>query len=358
MLVYQRYIIRNIILPLIVATFLVTSIVWLTQLFKFLHLIDKGIDIGIFFHITTLLLPSLLFIVLPFVTAITIVYIYNKLSQERELIILRNSGLSNYAIANPALLLSVFVTIFAFYLSVELLPASHKRLKKDLHYVKNNYISKLIAEKTFNKLSKYITCFVNQKSSNNKLNGIILFDNRNVTRPAIIFAKTGTINPYKETLMIELSNGSRQIYDKNGNITILNFDSLIIDLDKEDKRDSDSTTFRRNTNEYYIRELLNPHSSFNSNQKAKLIAEGYQRLIWPLYNFILPFIALAILLRQPYSKEPSNKSIFLIAAAIAITIFIHFSILNIAAKNLEIVYYFYIHIVIIISLGIWTYKHK
>lgn len=92
MLLYRKYFIKNILPLLIVITFSMTSLVWITQVLKLLYLFDKGIKVMDFLSLIILVLPTLLFILLPIITVITIIYIYNNLKIERQLIILQTSG--------------------------------------------------------------------------------------------------------------------------------------------------------------------------------------------------------------------------------------------------------------------------
>ncbi|MCC8484007.1 MAG: LptF/LptG family permease, partial [Rickettsia endosymbiont of Labidopullus appendiculatus] len=89
MLIYKRYIIRNIVPSLVLIIFSVTSLVWITQILKMLYLIDKGIKAQDFLNLIILIIPSLLFILLPFATIVAVIYTYNALSERRQIIILQ-----------------------------------------------------------------------------------------------------------------------------------------------------------------------------------------------------------------------------------------------------------------------------
>ena len=60
-----QYIIKNILLPFVIITFSITILVWITQVLKLLYLIDKGVDPIHFLRTIVLILPSLLFVLLP-----------------------------------------------------------------------------------------------------------------------------------------------------------------------------------------------------------------------------------------------------------------------------------------------------
>ncbi|MFK8040180.1 MAG: LptF/LptG family permease [Rickettsiaceae bacterium] len=357
MRIYTKYIIQNLV-PLFILTLCVSVLlVWILQIFKFLHLINKGIRIYDFIQITLLALPLLIFILMPIVTSLSCLFFYNKLIVDRQLIILQTSGLSNFQIAKPAILVSIFITLFAYYISADLLPKSYRELKSKLENIKNHYVSNIIEEKTFVQLSKNLTIYVNKKLSNNKVLGVILFDNYSSKRQSILFAEYGELLIENNKFVIYLSNGARQAYDHNNQITNLTFDSIVVKelLSQNIKNDIVSM----NINEYYINELLFPNNSINHNQKLKLISQAHQRLTWPAYNFILIFIGLAIFLhRNTFTRD---RKLIHYAPVIVITIVLvysHFAINNMSSKHLYYSYLYYLNIILCIAGGAIMYNKK
>ncbi|XVN43470.1 MAG: LptF/LptG family permease [Candidatus Rickettsia vulgarisii] len=357
MLIYKRYIIKNIIPSLIIIIFSMTTLVWITQILKFLYLIDKGIKISHFFNLIILVLPSLLFILTPLATTIAIIYTYLHLSEKRQIIILQNLGLNNFKLATPALLVAIIITLFSYYISASLLPLSYNKLKTYLNFMKNNYTSTLLTEKIFNKISKDVTVYFDSKLANDTMLGIIIFDNRKSDNQAIVFAASGNIKTYSDVSIFELDHGTRQAYDHNNNLTNLNFDSLVIEL-ANNVDNSSITNNRREINEYYIHELLNPDNTVDEQRKTKLIAEGHQRLIWPMYNFILVLVSLSIFLRQPYNKKSHAKQILVTVSLVTIITYLHFTLQNYASKNLIYIFACYANIVCAIILSTYLYTRK
>ncbi|MFY9589228.1 LptF/LptG family permease [Rickettsia endosymbiont of Halotydeus destructor] len=358
MLLYQKYFIRNIFPLLITVTFSVTSLVWITQILKLLYLFDKGIKITDFFNLIILVLPSLLFVLLPIVTVIAVIYTYNDLKTARKLIILQVSGVNNLQLARPAFFVALVVTLFAYYLSSAAMPLSYINLKSRLSFIKNNYISNMIEEKTFNKISKDITLYIDKKLTDNTMTGLVVFDNRNLENPSILFAETGILNIYDNDPVFKLNKGIRQIYDKNGNLTQLSFNSLKVRLSKDNSLAHERDKYNRDINEYYIQELLQPDSELPAQKKIKLIAEGHQRLLWPLYNFALTFLALAVFLRYPYSKKSTLMPMLLTAMSVLVVTSLHFTLQNFASRDLSFIIPCYINMFVAIVIGLYLFLRK
>ncbi|MGX6960379.1 MAG: LptF/LptG family permease [Rickettsia endosymbiont of Pentastiridius leporinus] len=357
MLLYRKYFIKNVLPMLMVIAFAVTSLVWITQVLKFLYLFDKGIKVTDFCGLIILVLPTLLFILLPIASVIAIIYIYNNLKVERQLIILQASGVNNFQLALPALYIALIVMLLAYYISSTIMPLSHITLKSRLNFIKNNYISGMIEEKTFNKITKDITIYIDKKSAGNIMNGVIIFDNRNADNPSVVFAGSGTFDIYDNNPIFGLNNGIRQEYDINGNLTQLSFKSLMIKLQNENPI-AEKTEHNKEINEYYITELLNPSININNEKRIKLIAEAHQRIIWSLYNFVLPFLSLAVFLRYPYSKKTTFIPILIAALAVLMVASTHFILHNLALKNLSFIFACYANILFAILVGLYFFLRK
>ncbi|RYE06213.1 MAG: LptF/LptG family permease [Rickettsiaceae bacterium] len=351
-MIYRTYIIKSIILPFLFAIFLVIGVSWVTQVFKLLYLIDKGISIINFIQLTTLILPLLLFIAAPLVTVIAVLYVYNRLMQEKQIIILKNLGLSNIVIASPALIFTLYITAISYYISIEGLPNSYLKLKTNLSFAKNNITSSFIKEKAFNKLSRNINIYVDAKSADGSMQEIVIFDRRIEEKPVLIIAKKGNFKKKEEIITLELFDGLRQVYDLNANLTELHFNFLSIQIN--DTKYNSKHSIKRDANEYYIQELL----KLKVNDNKGLIAQGHQRIIWPLYSFVLTFVALALLLEYMSDRKSKIIIIIKISFILALITSIHFTILNYATKNIEAIWGCYFNIIFTIFTGIYLYNRK
>lgn len=358
MLKYKYYIIKSIIPAFLVIVLSITTLVWITQILKLLYLIDKGVKIGHFFNLIILVVPYLLFTVLPFATIISIIYIYSYLSEGRQLMILQNLGLSNIQLATPALLVAFLVTLFSYYISSILLPVSYTKLKEDLYFMRNNYATNIVSEKTFTQVSKGITVYFDEKMQDGRLKGLVLFDNRRTNSPKILFADTGIFTINGSQPMLRLLHGVRQEYDANDNITNLSFNSLTVKLADHNVERLTQDEGTKEINEYYIHELLSPSKQLSKQRRMKLIAEGHQRIIWPMYNLALSALAISIFLYHPYNKKSNSKQIFSTAAAVSVITYLHFALQNLASKDLSFIFACYANVIFVTILSLYLFYCK
>ena len=92
---YSKYIARHLVHSTLLITFSLTSIIWLTQALRFIDfIVNQGVSITIFLKLTVLLLPSLVLMILPPALFCSVLFVYNKLKMDSELIVMQAAGLS------------------------------------------------------------------------------------------------------------------------------------------------------------------------------------------------------------------------------------------------------------------------
>src|ERR1700749_3518535 len=105
------YIFRQVMFALVVATGGLTALIWLTQSLRFVDLVvNRGLSFFVFMHLTGLLIPSFVLVILPITTYIVTQFIYQRLSTDRELMVMRAAGLSPWSLARPALAVALLST--------------------------------------------------------------------------------------------------------------------------------------------------------------------------------------------------------------------------------------------------------
>ena len=88
------YIFRQLSLATLFVALALTCAIWLTQSLHFVKLIvNRGMSLGSFLELTLLLLPTFLLIILPIALFLAVLFAYNKMVSDRELVIMRTTGM-------------------------------------------------------------------------------------------------------------------------------------------------------------------------------------------------------------------------------------------------------------------------
>ncbi|HEY0425312.1 MAG TPA: LptF/LptG family permease, partial [Rhodopila sp.] len=132
------YIFRQVLFALVVATVGLTALIWLTQSLRFVDLVvNRGLSFFVFLHLTSLLIPSLIEVMLPITTYVVIQFVYQRMSTDRELTVMRAAGLSPWSLARPALAVALLAMLTGYGLSLSIVPASMADFKEFQWEIRN-----------------------------------------------------------------------------------------------------------------------------------------------------------------------------------------------------------------------------
>src|SRR6202044_640473 len=107
---------------------------------------NRGLSAEVFLYLAMLILPRFLDIVLPIGVFIAVLFVFNRMITESELVVMRAAGISPYGLARPILALSVGAFLFLMLLSVYLLPAANREFKDVQFEIRNRFVSSLLQE--------------------------------------------------------------------------------------------------------------------------------------------------------------------------------------------------------------------
>jgi lipopolysaccharide export system permease protein len=297
---YNKYIVRHLIHSTLLITISLTSIVWLTQALRFIDfMVNQGVSIGIFLTLTALLIPSLLLMILPPALFCAILFVYNRLALDSELVVMQAAGISRWRLAIPALQMAGLVAILAYAIAFYLQPVSYKQFRDMQSFLRNNYVSILLQEGVFNNPVDGLMVFIRERDSNNILHGILVHDNRQPENAITMMAEEGKLVETPQGPSFLLKNGNRQEI-RQGKLSFLNFDNYTLDISLYDK---EVQTRFPDPQELYIGDLFTYDNSISAADNDKRRAEGHQRLIWPLYSLVMALVAVAVLLSGQFNRR-------------------------------------------------------
>ena len=89
----DRYILRQCFGVMIFVTAALSAAIWLAQSLRLIDLIvNRGLSIDVFLYLAALILPRFLDIVLPIGVFIAVLFTFNRLTAESELVVMRSAG--------------------------------------------------------------------------------------------------------------------------------------------------------------------------------------------------------------------------------------------------------------------------
>jgi len=349
----DRYILRQILGSMALVAVAVTSAIYLSQSLRLIDLIvNRGVSFAMFLYMTVLMLPSFLVIVLPVSLFAAVAFVYNRLTTDSEIVVMRAVGLSPTALARSALLVALGTTIMCYSLTVYLMPLAFREFKDLQFRIRNEYSSILLQEGVFNTIADNLTVYVRARGPDGQLEGILVQDERIPGRPITAMAESGAIVQTPEGPRVVMVNGNRQEVDKDtGKLSLLYFDRYTLDI----SNDQESLRSRwHEPRERYLSGLFWPSNDPDDVANYyKLKAEGHQRLISPLYAIGFTCIALALLVSGEYNRRGQARPLLIGTLAVVVIQAAGLGFDNLAAKMPSLVPLMYANAVLPIAGGMY-----
>ncbi len=324
---------RQLIWATLFVTLAVTGVVWLSQSLRFVDLIiNRGLSAVTFLHLTVLLLPIFLAIILPIALFCAIVYTYHRLSTDSEIVVMRATGLSQAALARPALILATGMTVVCYSITLYFMPLGFRTFKDRQFMIRSDFSHVLLKEGTFNKLPDGLTVYLRARQSNGELVGILVHSNRDPDVPVTMMAERGALISTPRGPRLLLINGNRQEMQRATNkLSLLYFDRYNIDLSGLANVDRQRW---REPRERYLHELFGPPKSGSDKAyRNGLLAEGHHRLVAPVFSIAFALIGLAGLLSGEFNRRGQMPRMFAAAAAVIVFQVVSLTLANVIVKT-------------------------
>ena len=310
------YIFRQLAVGTLLVSIALAGVVWLTQSLRFIQLIiSKGMSFGTFIELTMLVVPGFLMIILPIAVFAVVLFVYNKLIMDHELVVVQAAGVSRTGLARPAILIGLLVTAVGFTLTLYAGPKSVKAFKELQWTIRNDASAVLLREGSFNQVGNGLTVYLAEREQTGVLRGILVHDTRDPAKTVTMMADTGQLlsGPNGPRLLMEQGN-RQEVSRGGGELSLLYFDSYTADFGT-----LDSETGQRflDPRERPIQDLftLGGDDGLSERNIRKLRIEGHTRLTGPLLNLGHALIAAAFLLSGTFDRRGQSRRVM---AAIAV----------------------------------------
>ncbi|MCU0887263.1 MAG: LPS export ABC transporter permease LptF [Rubritepida sp.] len=356
----DRYIFRQLGGALLAVTVGLAALVWLTQSLRFIELVlDRGLSIWVFLELTGLLLPGFFGVILPITTFVVTLFTYVRLSSDRELVVMRSAGLSNWQLARPALAVAALSMAMCFLLNLWITPAAQQAFRAWQFEIRNQMVGLLLQEGVFSSLGGDVTVYARARDSDGTLYGILVHDTRERAVPVTVLAETGRLTVTPEGPRVTLINGQRQQMEtitlpdgtRQPRLTTLTFRENSLDLARAGRSEGNRN---RNAQERTLAELLDPEPEVSERDRRRFRAEAHQRLASPLTALSLSLLALAVALTGEFRRFGGGYRLFVGCALMVGLLAVGLGVGNSAARQNALLPLVWLHAVLPGLLAAWV----
>ncbi len=350
-----RYVLNQLVIGLLLITLALVCVMWLSQSLRFIELIvNRGLSVGGFLYLTSLLLPNLMSIILPISLFIAAAFVYGKMVADRELVVMRAAGLSQQDLMRPALIVATGVTLALLILNIDLLPRSYTAFKELQWTIRHTFSHVLLREGTFTLIRPNITIYIRERTDDEQLHGVMVHDERRPGRPSTLMAARGAMVNAEDGSRVVLFDGNRQEIDtQTRQLSVLYFDRYTFDI--EPARGTTDERFRE-PRERTLPELFNSlhDPNLSARDRNRFIVEGHKRLSQPFSAFSYTLIALACLISGPFSRRAQTKRIVLAITLMVASQSAAMGIEGLAVNRLYLAPFIYLNMLVPIVVGYWV----
>ena len=341
----DRYIFRQLAFALVAVTTALVALIWLTQSLRFVELVvNRGLSMRVFFQLTGLLIPNFIAVILPITCFVVVQFVYQRLSGDRELTVMRAAGLSSFSLSRPALALAALTVAACYILNVWLVPLSFAAFREYQFEIRNRLAAFMLQEGVFTPVSDDMTVYVRNRDRDGMLHGIMVEDDRQRNSRATILAETGRLVEGPNGPRVVLQNGSREEIDKtNGRLDVLTFAENTIDLASANKGGEQRV---RDPTEMSIGELLHPPPEIPARDYGKLLVEAHRRVAAPLTAASFALVALLAVLRGTFHRHGNILRPLIAVGAVVGLLALGLAISNLAAREPLLVPLIWVHAIV------------
>ena len=343
-----RYIARQVALALLAVTVGLAALIWLTQSLRFIELVlDRGLPLSVFLELTGLLLPSFFAVILPITTFIVTLFTYVRLASDRELVVMRSAGLSDWRLARPALLVAAVSTAACVALQLYLVPVSHAAFREWQFEIRNQMAAILLQEGVFSSVGNDLTVYARVRERDGTMRGIVVHDSRDPGAPVTILAERGIITNTPNGPRVTLFDGQCQQVERSRGgapprLSVLAFEENSVDLARTGRAEE---ARNRDSRERFVHELLDPDPAENLPERdvRKFRAEGHGRLASPLTTLSFALVGMAAALASTFRRHGGGATAGGAVLVVVTLLAIGLAVGNLAARDNRFIPLIWLH---------------
>ena len=156
----DRYIFKQLLYNSLLILIFIISVFCLAKSVQLIELmISRNLPFLIFIKLIMNSIPQIIPILFPIIISLSVFFVYSRMSNDKELIVLQSSYFSNIDLIKPTFFYSSLIAIICSFFSIYQTPQSNKNFKILLYTIKNDYSSSLLQEGVFNSIGKDFTIF-------------------------------------------------------------------------------------------------------------------------------------------------------------------------------------------------------
>ncbi len=210
MRIFDRYVVREVVLPFILSLLLLTFLLIIPPILRDAYpLIAKGVDVWIVARVLVLLLPQALAISIPMAVLLGLLIALGRLSADREFVAMQSCGVSIYRLLRPITVIALLATVGTAYITMIARPDANQAFRELVFKeVASRVESKIQPRVLFTDFPSRVL-YVRDVDVNHVMHDVLFADTSRPGSTTISFAREGRfiIDRAHQLVQLQLSNG-------------------------------------------------------------------------------------------------------------------------------------------------------
>lgn len=310
----DRYLLRQLLGPTVLATAALTAVALLsTSLSQLDIIVSQRQSALVFLQVTLLAMPQLINMVLPIAVLVAALVALNRLHVEQEIVVCFAGGMSRWRVIAPALRLAAVVTLIALFMNLWVQPAASRQMRETLFQVRTDLASTLVREGEFTEPAPGLTVYAQSVDNGGLIHNLFIHQTKDDGGATTYTADEGRVVKRGDKPVLLMRKGSNQEFSRTGVLNFLSFDEYVFDLSTFLESDE---LIHYKPSDRYLHELFFPdlQQVWEKQNRDKMLAEGNARLTTPLYNLTFMSFALLAIIGGGFSRLGYGRRIAVIGA--------------------------------------------
>ena len=210
MRIFDRYVLREVLLPLLLSLVLLTFLLIIPPLLKDAYkLIATGIEPWIVARVLVLLLPSALSISIPMAVLLGLLIAFGRLSADREFVAMQACGVSIYRLLRPVALIAALGVAGTLYVMIVALPDANQAFREiTFGEVAQRVENQIKPRVLFNTFPNHVL-YVRDLTANHELRDVFFADSSRPDVTTVYLAREGrvVVDRVNKFVQLQLTHG-------------------------------------------------------------------------------------------------------------------------------------------------------
>src|SRR5436190_12096182 len=205
----DRYLLRQLLGPTLLATAALSAVALLSQSLSALdYIVNQRQSALVFIKITLLYMPQLINMILPIAVFVSALVALNRLHTEQEIVVCFAGGMSRWRVISPAMRLAGTVALLALIMNLWVQPLSYRALREELFEIRTDLAATIVREGEFTEPVLGLTVYAQNVDGKGDMHNLFIHQTRADGGAVTYMANTGHIAKRGGSAVLILQDGS------------------------------------------------------------------------------------------------------------------------------------------------------